>query len=621
MNKIVLVSVLVLLFLQLPSYSQTVKIERMEPHPRLFLKAGEEQRIKQAISKNDYLKQVHNTIMAKCDELLTTPTISRILTGRRTNAGEAFNRIFCLSYACRMTGNESYKNRAIQEMLALAAFSDWNPSHFLDTAMATASLAIGYDWLYPALNDREKSIIRKAIVEKGLQDSDNYFDFDKSHNNWSQVCNGSMVLGALAVYEDEKELADMIIRRGIETVGLPLKAYEPDGVYPEGGGYWGFGTGYNVMMDAALESALGSDFGLPYKPGFKESAKYFQYLFGTSGKMFNFADCGENTDINNPILYWFAQKFNDPSLLYLAHSYYQMQEKANLSGTGYDLHPIESFPQAKIKVNDSPLTLIYGSQIDFSRIAPPARKMWVGHGTVPVILIRTSWKDNEGIYVGIKGGTPLGGHGHLDIGSFVFDALGERWAMDLGAQDYHAIESAGIDLWSEKQNSPRWNIFRYSNKEHSTLTVNNKHQSVSGKAPILEVYDSGKRMGGRIDLSSLYSDEVSKVTRDVEVLNEQYLQVTDNITASGSDAQVTWTLVTPAKVEKTGKNEMRLSQNGKAVVLSVKSPATFELSAVPAAPESGQYGEPNPGVTFIRLSCPVKAKSKAKIQVQLKPVK
>jgi hypothetical protein len=33
-------------------------------------------------------------------------------------------------------------------MLAAAAFSDWNPSHFLDVAEMTAALAIGYDWLY-----------------------------------------------------------------------------------------------------------------------------------------------------------------------------------------------------------------------------------------------------------------------------------------------------------------------------------------------------------------------------------------------------------------------------------------------------------------------------------------
>jgi hypothetical protein len=598
MNTKMLLLVFALFFTQIQSYSQTLQTERIEPHPRLFLKAGEEQRLKRKISENDYLKQVHGAILAKCDELLTTPSISRILTGRRTNSGTAVDRIFSLSYAWRMTGNESYKNRAIQEMLALAAFSDWNPSHFLDVAGAVASLAIGYDWLYPEMNDRQRSLIREAIVEKGLRDSDKYFGFHTSRNNWGQVCNGGMVLGALAVCEDEKELAEKTIRRGLETIHLPLEAYRPDGVYPEGSGYWGYGTGYNVMMNAALESAFGSDFGLPDSPGFKESARFVLYSTGTSGKRFNFYDNGEGMSSDIPILYWFAWKYNDPGLLYLA------QSEATSQG----------------RTNSDPLTLIYGSQVDFSQITPPSEKMWAGHGETPVILIRTSWKDKEGLYVGIKGGTPSTSHGHMDAGTFVFDALGERWAMDLGAQDYHALESAGIDLWNARQNSQRWDVFRYSNREHNTLTVNNRHQLVTGKAPVTEVYSSGKRMGGRIDLSSLYSEDVSNVTRDVELLNEQYLQVTDVITASDNDAQVTWTLVTPAEVQKTGNAEIRLTQNGKTVVLSVKSPKTFELSFVPAAPESGQYGEPNPGVTLIRLSCQVKAKSRTQIQVQLKPI-
>ncbi|MDR2765786.1 MAG: heparinase II/III family protein [Tannerella sp.] len=598
MKRKILILVFTLSFMQIQSYSQPFKIERIEPHPRIFLKAGEEERIKQKISENDYLKQVHNAIIAKCDELLTVPTVSRILTGRRTNSGSVLDRIFCLSYACRMTGNDSYKNRAIQEMLAHAAFSDWNPSHFLDVAMATASLSIGYDWLYPVMNEQQKSIIRKAIVEKGIRDSDKYFGFHKSSNNWGQVCNGGMVLGALAVYEDEKELAEKIIRRGVETIRLPLKAYEPDGAYPEGGGYWGYGTGYNVMMNAALESALGSDFGLPDSPGFKESARFVQYSTGTSGKLFNFYDNGEGVHSDIPILYWFAKKYNDPGLLYLAQSSVKLQGR----------------------FNSDPLTLIYGSQVDFSQITPPTEKMWVGYGETPVILIRTSWKDRDGLYVGVKGGTPSTSHGHMDMGTFVFDALGERWAMDLGAQNYHTMESAGVDLWSMGQNSQRWDVFRYSNKEHSTLTINNKRQSVKGKAPITEVFKSNKRMGGRIDLSSLYPEDVSQVTRDVELLNEQYLQVTDNITASDNAARITWTLVTPAAVQKTGENEILLTQNGKTVVLSVKSPEKFDLSFVPAAPESGQYGEPNPGVTFIRLSCQVNAKSRTRIQVLLKPV-
>ena len=42
-------------------------------------------------------------------------------------------------------------------------------------------------------------------------------------------------------------------------------------------------------------------------------------------------------------------------------------------------------------------------------------------------------------FLGVKGGMPKYNHGHMDVGSFVFDADGVRWAEDLGSQNYHSI--------------------------------------------------------------------------------------------------------------------------------------------------------------------------------------
>lgn len=50
-----------------------------------------------------------------------------------------------------MTADSRFLERARQEMLAVASFSDWNPSHFLDVAEMTVVMCIGYDWLYDDL--------------------------------------------------------------------------------------------------------------------------------------------------------------------------------------------------------------------------------------------------------------------------------------------------------------------------------------------------------------------------------------------------------------------------------------------------------------------------------------
>lgn len=52
--------------------------------------------------------------------------------------------------------------------------------------------------------------------------------------------------------------------------------------------------------------------------------------------------------------------------------------------------------------------------------------------------MRSSWTDNNGLYVAMKSSVLTGHqtHGDLDGGDFVLDALGQRWAGELGNGDY-----------------------------------------------------------------------------------------------------------------------------------------------------------------------------------------
>jgi hypothetical protein len=57
-------------------------------------------------------------------------------------------------------------------------------------------------------------------------------------------------------------------------------------------------------------------------------------------------------------------------------------------------------------------------------------------------MLRTSWEDPEAIFVGIKAGQDRNGRGHthLGLGSFILEAGGARWALDLGRDDYNLPE-------------------------------------------------------------------------------------------------------------------------------------------------------------------------------------
>lgn len=124
-------------------------------------------------------------------------------------------RVWLLAGPYRLNGDRRLAARAREEMFAAALFPDWYPKHFLDTAEMTATLGVGYDWLFNYLSPPERLTIRQAIVTKGLDPGIAGLAPNgrllKLHNNWVQVCNDGLTLGALAVAEDEKIKAAEII--------------------------------------------------------------------------------------------------------------------------------------------------------------------------------------------------------------------------------------------------------------------------------------------------------------------------------------------------------------------------------------------------------------------------
>ena len=179
-------------------------------HPRLFFLSEDVPVLQGKLNGTPELNQLHNLVVAECDKMLSLPVQQRILTGVRllSVSREAIRRVAYLSYAFRMTGDTRYAARAETEMLAMAAFSDWNPSHFLDVGEMTLALAIGYDWLYSYLSPQSRSTIATAIKAKGIEQTTGAKSSQwwmTSDNNWNQVCNAGISAGVAAVYERSEE--------------------------------------------------------------------------------------------------------------------------------------------------------------------------------------------------------------------------------------------------------------------------------------------------------------------------------------------------------------------------------------------------------------------------------
>lgn len=574
-------------------------------HPQILLLEGQESQIEDLIASAPVWEELHSVILKESNKILGKSLLQRKLTGRRllSVSRECLRRVFFLSYTYRMTQDKRFLQRAEEEMVNVAGFMDWNPSHFLDVAEMTMGLAIGYDWLFDELEESAKLSIRQAIKNKGLEPSFNsdYNWFVRSTNNWNQVCNAGMTFGALAVADAYPELSKKVIDRALETIKLPMSVYQPDGAYPEGYAYWGYGTGMNVMFLDAIEKALGSDYGLPSAPGFLPSAEFQTHMIAPSGVCYNWGDCNAGGSLD-PAMFWFASKTQDPSLLYMENRFLQVDK-------------LSQYTWKRLL----PAMMIWAKDVPVAAISEPAAKFWVGQGDNPVALMRTSWSDPDAIYLGFKAGSPSVNHGHMDIGSFIMEADGVRWVSDMGKQNYESLESKGMRIFGKTQDAERWTVYRFNNLSHSTLTIDGEHQRVEGAARIDRFSEAEAFPFAISDISTVYDDQLQAAKRGVSIIDEQYVLVQDEVKALDKTSQLRWAMVTEADVNITSDGAT-LTKDGQTLYFKVKGPDNLEIKTWSTAPTT-DYDAPNPGTILLGFDYELPPNTSATFQVYLVPEK
>ncbi len=586
-----------LYFLAFNTYAQN-----LPNHPRILLLANEESGIQKNIEQDKNWALIHQNILDEATEIISLPTLERIQVGRRLldKSREALRRLFILSYAYRMTNEKKYFDRCEAELLKISQFTDWNPSHFLDVAEMTMAVSIGYDWLHKDLSETSRKQIKEAILQKGLLPS-----MDAKHNswlkashNWNQVCNAGMTYGALATFEDNPTLAMQIINRAKKSIELPLEDYNPDGAYPEGFGYWGYGTSFHVLFLSVLQKLSLLDNAV--NEGFNKTAYYYQQMLGSSGQSFNYSDAGSGRGGLSPAMFWYANKLKDNSLLF--------NEKKYLND--------------KKMVNNRilPAVMIWGSGLSLDNVPNPNSHVFVGAGKSPVAMMRTSWTDADAIYLGLKAGSANVNHAHMDIGSFVVDALGERWALDLGMQSYESLESKGVGLWNKTQDGQRWEILRYNNRYHNTLTFDDELQLVQENAEITQSTTAPNFMSAVTDLSNIYKNKVKDAKRGVAIMDKNLVVIRDEITNNEVSTRMQWTMVTPADVKILDYNTVELTQNGKKMYMQVVSKNKISLKTWSTNPVNS-FDESNPGTIRVGFEVNLAANEKSDFTVFLSPAK
>ncbi|QYY34830.1 DUF4962 domain-containing protein [Ruficoccus sp. ZRK36] len=568
-----------------PAVDMSVLDHLKEGHPRLMLTDERLAELKELAKTDEDLQHYVEEMFKKADKLLEKKDLEYAPNDRNTilwTSRDCMDRAYTLGLAYRWSGEQKYYDSLIKNLRLVCAFPDWGKKAFLDTAEMTHAVSIGYDWLYNDLSEEDRTLLRESIISMGLdQGLMCYSGEDKRSwwvtctHNWNMVCNSGMVIGALAVADTDPKLAATIINNALESYPLGLREYGPDGAWPEGPGYWAYATDYVMYGLTAMDTALGTDFGLLDIEGVDQTAYFAIYSVGPIDYPMFFADCGSKgrrKPTSN--MFWLAGVYADDFVADYEHKKIDRMDMVTTRHiVWYEPAPSGDFPE------------------------PALDKMF--RGLVDVAFMRSAWNDRNALFIGIKAGKNTVNHAHLDLGNFELDALGERWSRDLGTDSYSLP-----GYWSTGEGGQRWTYFRPSSFSHSIPTFDGKNQIRAGVSEMVEFVAGEDNENGedipfaKVDLSEAYGDQIDQFIRGAALVADRRAALVQDEIVLNHPTQIDWGMTTDAVIAVDGATAT-LTQDGKVLHARILEPEGAVFSAESAEQEKPQAT--NEGVSRLMI--------------------
>lgn len=593
--------ILTFIFACLCVFSAFGKTEIQPHHPRLLFTTTEEKAVKKLIKKDPLARQLAAFLKTKADSIAEAPQIPYKMDkyGNMLWTSRAYVlRLGTLSLAYRLYGEQKYLDAANKTPLWVCGYKDWDPKHYLDTAEMTTAVAIAYDWLFDALPETTRKIIKGSIYKNSISNVLREYEkggpgsWAKRETNWNVVCNTGMTLGALAVAEDYPEEAETILKNAAHYMPNCLKHFAPDGVCYEGPAYWGYTNSYLSLYLKAVNDNGGDQGGIGQLPGVSRTALFYKRTLTPSGQRFNFGNASTEEVMNTPAFFFFSRKYQQPEV---AEWFRKEIEKT-------------------IKQNQPIHQLFFLSLPWFNPASPTQNEnipsLEVYHNSInDLVVLNGNRKEKGSVFLVAKGGLPNQAHQQMDCGTFIIESDSVCWTEDLGADDY-----ALPGFWDGKPGGDRWKYFRNNNFSHNTLNIDRQPQYANGKAFVCEENTRTAHPYARLNLSEVYKVQAHKAFRKFTLINDHTIEVEDEVEVRNTSSTVFWTAATKADVTING-SVAQLQKDEKVFYFRILSPEGATFHTYPAY--NTYPGEkPIKGITMLEIACPAQ-RGKAKITVEM----
>ncbi len=537
----------------------------LPPHPRLYLNSAGFKNLSTLAGSSTFATGLAKSIQSRAAYKYSQPPVSASAfadpVDTFTVVPEILSRAYLYGIANALKPNPNYVARAIQECLTCCSLGTWYPAKFLGVGAMAQYVATVYDWFHASLTAGQIATMRQAVHDKAfvpyqaqLAMQPQPFWLAGGATNWNLVCNGGIGVAALT-FSGEVTSAQAILKETLNYIKLGFAYFGPDGGWFEGPAYWELSATYAINFVAAFRSAGLFPGNLLGSPGFSKTGSFITQITGPTGKVFNFGD-SDDTNSRVPEVEWLARAFADP-----------LQSYSEITSTSL----VEGMNLGWFAANQSPPQ------------TPPNSALFASTN-VGVASFRSAFGSQNATWLGIKGGTNGLSHGDLDLGTFCIDALGQRFAMDLGPDSYSL---PGYFDFS----GPRYQYYRTGSIGQNVLLSGTANQAMNAQAPVLTFNAAAGFSRVVYDLAQAYPGLHQK--RGGALISNTHVVISDEVTPSAS-VQLTWQMHTQAAIAITN-NVAKLTLGGKVFYVHILKPATGAALAIASASAPSPQ-DPNTGV-------------------------
>ena len=565
--------------------------------PRLIHNVAGWGYLKGQIATDPVLAKMLEALKASGEDLLQDPGLTRINGDTGGEGPKAIYRMGLLGALHYCDGDLKWQDKGMQELIALTdkvSFRDWHPELIDNVADMVVATCLGYDWFYAALNAQQKTEIRTYLAQKGIDALIAHLEGEPIPETAKGVSGGqaepvkakggtkkaankeddklppdskhmaaasALLIAAICMVDDDPAIAKKAADAGSKVFGKGLERFAPAGVWPEGLQAGEDVMDYIAMLAQSRKAAAGNDLGISLVEGIPQFGVARMHLIGPSGQTFNFGDSKGAASTRPWIATWLCGVHGNPGIRAVAASGKQPVSSGYFGQVGHFLY---YNPHA---AGDGT-----ADSLDYSL-----------PGGV-IAATRSGW-EKEDYFIAVKGGDNADHTAQLDIGSFVLEAGGQRWGIELGVDSERAT---GLEVKPGGDRTKRFELYLENTLGQNTLVIDG-NQDLEAKAKVLVGASSPEKGLAVVDMTDAYGKAAKDVHRGALVVRgtKPYAVIQDDLVIKTSQT-ITWSMHTKAEIAADGA-KATLTQGGKTLIATIVSPAgaTFS-SGTPPEPSNAQ---------------------------------